>query len=562
MKNQILKFWCFTVFIGMMFSACNKDEIIEEISIEENTLTQSENPEYLEVTEEMVIKFASYGYNANYIEKVNDGYIIEDDIKIDDWLFGKIMSSDVNQKQYTFRNIAEKSSYSVNITTPNGENRTFIRPIFYEIDNVSIKDNETKAVIINSFEEWNKLANGVSTGVRLWFYFLPISELDQPDECLDFVGRFLKDKLTKNGKLVPDMRIVKSSGRQSNATATAPSDLKRVGREITIWDNFYALGTVPPLSPALRAEYKKLVFMHEIGHTLGLAHTDYRTRNSCRRLNAQVSGDTFGIINPTFIHIPGTPQDGDDQNNDFSLMSACDPGGPEHIEFLGYFNDFDKKAMINRFYLPDGETKLLSYDWLNEGTSEIIIASADLEGVLLPQPDQDNCLREWIAQSGTQTDLLSNCYLVTAINEDQDNDGLFDNDDNDNDGYNNDKDEDDDNDTLLSCDEIDDGVRIAGLFPDDDVLDGFDTDNDGIFNIFDNDDDNDGIPTAYEEIDGDFNPRNDDHDNDGIPNYLDADDDNDGVLTALEDTNGDGNHHNDDHDNDGLPDYLDSDNNG
>lgn len=77
--------------------------------------------------------------------------------------------------------------------------------------------------------------------------------------------------------------------------------------------------------------------------------------------------------------------------------------------------------------------------------------------------------------------------------------------------------------------------------------------------VEDTDDDRDGIPSIFEDVDEDGDPRNDDTDGDRFPNYLDADDDGDGKLTKDEDANGDGDPRNDDTDGDGVPDYLDRD---
>lgn len=79
--------------------------------------------------------------------------------------------------------------------------------------------------------------------------------------------------------------------------------------------------------------------------------------------------------------------------------------------------------------------------------------------------------------------------------------------------------------------------------------------------VKDTDDDNDGVPSIYEDIDGDGDPRNDDTDEDRIVNYRDTDDDGDGKLTKDEDANGDGNPRNDfsDPKKPTVPDYLNRD---
>ena len=76
--------------------------------------------------------------------------------------------------------------------------------------------------------------------------------------------------------------------------------------------------------------------------------------------------------------------------------------------------------------------------------------------------------------------------------------------------------------------------------------------------VEDTDEDNDLIPSIYEDINGDGDPRNDDSDGNGFPNYRDPDDDNDGKLTKDEDANKDGDPRNDfsDPSKPTVPDYL------
>ncbi len=82
-----------------------------------------------------------------------------------------------------------------------------------------------------------------------------------------------------------------------------------------------------------------------------------------------------------------------------------------------------------------------------------------------------------------------------------------------------------------------------------------------LFDVIENTDgDSDTIPSRFEDLDGDGDPRNDDTDGDGLPDFNDSDDDNDGVLTRNEDANGNGDPRDDDTDKDGIPDYRDPDN--
>ncbi len=162
---------------------------------------------------------------------------------------------------------------------------------------------------------------------------------------------------------------------------------------------------------------------------------------------------------------------------------------------------------------------------------------------------------------------------IPTIDEDRNGDGNPLNDDTDNDFRPDYRDPDDDGDGIPTSEENEGDSDFDGI-PDyldpssgDSDRDGisdaiecpglilcWDTDGDDLPNFRDPDDDGDGVPTEFEDADGDGNPRNDDTDNDGIPDYLDTDDDNDGTLTGDEGGAGD-------IDNDGIPDYLDPDSN-
>jgi len=80
------------------------------------------------------------------------------------------------------------------------------------------------------------------------------------------------------------------------------------------------------------------------------------------------------------------------------------------------------------------------------------------------------------------------------------------------------------------------------------------------------DDDNDGVPSVFEDLNGNGNYDDDHSDDDDIPDYLDEDDDGDNVKTSNEIDNSDGD--NDpttnpmDTDGDGTYDYLDDDDDG
>jgi len=89
-----------------------------------------------------------------------------------------------------------------------------------------------------------------------------------------------------------------------------------------------------------------------------------------------------------------------------------------------------------------------------------------------------------------------------------------------------------------------------------------------LYKTIQGDHDGDGVPSVYEDLNGDRFLITDDTDKDGAPNFLDTDDDGDGIPTReeviIDDKNDDGYISEDeitfpDSDGDGTPDYLDPD---
>ncbi|WP_394972937.1 M57 family metalloprotease [uncultured Croceitalea sp.] len=99
-----------------------------------------------------------------------------------------------------------------------------------------------------------------------------------------------------------------------------------------------------PNAAAFTQQEAMILLMHEIGHTIGMAHSDFRTRRSC-------TGNTVPFRNPLgdlagvrFVdgvrHIPGTDDTGNFTN---SLMRACG-----FFAFNGFTGE-DKRA-FRRLY--------------------------------------------------------------------------------------------------------------------------------------------------------------------------------------------------------------------
>ena len=76
------------------------------------------------------------------------------------------------------------------------------------------------------------------------------------------------------------------------------------------------------------------VVTHELGHTLGMRHTDWYNRDlSC------AGGGNEGTGSSGAVHIPGTPAQTSRPPDPSSIMNACIPGGSS-----GEFSRYDKVA--------------------------------------------------------------------------------------------------------------------------------------------------------------------------------------------------------------------------
>lgn len=76
------------------------------------------------------------------------------------------------------------------------------------------------------------------------------------------------------------------------------------------------------------------VVTHELGHTLGMRHTDWYNRSlSC------AGGGSEGKGSSGAVHIPGTPAQTTQPPDPTSIMNACIPGGSS-----GEFSRYDKVA--------------------------------------------------------------------------------------------------------------------------------------------------------------------------------------------------------------------------
>ncbi|MCH9686480.1 MAG: zinc-dependent metalloprotease [Deltaproteobacteria bacterium] len=181
----------------------------------------------------------------------------------------------------------------------------------YVTTNLVSEENSNISVFISPVldEQFPAFRNNVGYAVTAW---------DSVDSRLHFT------LVEKDGDLPDEPRILigLASGLCANvwAESTFPGSDGQPGEEIEINPNL----------PAKAARLQQGVMMHEIGHAVGLRHTDFKNRASCgtNRENGGAYGDPEGEAEGA-RHIPGTSEfPSGDVDPDFSpdrdsVMNAC-----------------------------------------------------------------------------------------------------------------------------------------------------------------------------------------------------------------------------------------------
>ncbi|MEK9765905.1 MAG: OmpA family protein, partial [Thalassolituus sp.] len=245
----------------------------------------------------------------------------------------------------------------------------------------------------------------------------------------------------------------------------------------------------------------------------------------------------------------GTPdyRDPDDDGDGFNTIDegngdSDDDGIPDYLDPSA--GDSDEDGVPDGAECPDG---VPCRDTDSDGTPDYLDEDDDGDGI--PTRDEDAN-----RDGNPATDDTDGDDIPDYLDRDDDNDGVPSSGegtgDRDGDGIPDYLDPDDSNDAGEpdgSGDSDDDGLSDRQECPT--GLPCRDTDGDGIPDYLDEDDDGDGIPTDYEDRNGNGDATDDDTDSDGTPDYRDPDDDGDGIPTNDEGTG--------DRDFDGVPDYLD-----
>jgi len=130
----------------------------------------------------------------------------------------------------------------------------------------------------------------------------------------------LPSQFVRNSNLISVVPVSSLSIEGAAAIADLPSMYGNPGAVIRVLNNTSNRST----------NFLRYLMMHEIGHTLGMAHTDWFDPNthSCSRGNSTLPGmDPIPEVTPGArgpVHIPGTPANPD--SDGVTIFKVCHPG--------------------------------------------------------------------------------------------------------------------------------------------------------------------------------------------------------------------------------------------
>ncbi len=273
---KINKLFLFLAGAGLIFTSCEKDDL--STSPQEETLSVSSD----EVPESVLQKIAALHFNPKGAEvgkiMLPDGsfektYIVEGDIALSANQLNNMSPSNIQDKQYRTNNLVSNNR-TINVIGYTGGSQA-----------LSSKQRTALQYAINNYNALNiGLSFTLTFGTNYNSYDIVVYQ-------------------TRNG--------------QAGGVAGFPSNGNPY-KFVQIYDGMeqYSVDT------------NEHVMTHEIGHTLGMRHTDWFSRQSCGQ-----SGEGAGSDGA--VHIPGTPTGYDST----SVMLACFGANED-----GEFNNNDRTA--------------------------------------------------------------------------------------------------------------------------------------------------------------------------------------------------------------------------
>ena len=263
-----------TVTIGLV--SCEKDQVTEQPVTE----VAAEGPE---VPNQIRKKVSDLNFNSKHIEKHNmllpdgsflENYLIEGDIAMSEEQMSTMSSKPITDKQYRTYNLVS-TPRTVNVIGYTGGSQALT--------------NKQRNALQWSIDNYNALNIGITFTLTFGTNYGPY-----------------------------DIVVYQNPNGQAGGVAGFPSS-----------GNPYKYVQIFSGMEAYSTNTNEHVITHEIGHSVGLRHTDWFSRQSCGQSGE--SADPDGAV-----HIPGTPT-GYDSN---SIMLACFGANED-----GEFGPYDEVAL-------------------------------------------------------------------------------------------------------------------------------------------------------------------------------------------------------------------------
>lgn len=273
-----IKFYAAALIAGLLFTACSTDD-------NSSTELETTDAQSASVPKDIIKKLKALNFNTDGIEKRAvdrpDGstvtsYLVEDDIMLSESQINEMSGVGITDKQYRTYNL---------VSTPKT-----IRVLGFNAPSSQGLTAKQKQALTLAVQNYNDL-----------------------DISLDFSLSFGTDLANA------DIIIFQSPGA-AGGVAGFPSN-----------GNPYQFVQIFSGMEQYSLSVNEHVMTHEIGHTLGMRHSDWFTRESCGR-------PSFGeLANPSgAVHIPGTPYRYDPNSIMASCFSASETGNFGEFDIVAF----------------------------------------------------------------------------------------------------------------------------------------------------------------------------------------------------------------------------------